>query len=442
MKTISGKNRFQFVAYMSPPPADARDGKKTFSVKNFVTEEHFGNVKMCGFNRLSAIYEHTEEQYLQSMALCDRLDLEYTVREQVEGESLRDLFRDHWETEETAAYLKKIQPQLKSRFDEYAKHPSFVGILASDEPHAGKFPALKLAQDWFERNYPGKEFEVNLLPDYANGEQLTGIKGAEKNYCKHVDDFVNIVRPKFLSYDYYPLMIDREKNEYYIRSTYLKNLEIIAKKAKEQHVPFRVFLLTLGHWSCRTVTTYEEIAWQVYTAMAYGATGAQTFTYWTMLGHKPNNPEHVTTALVGVNGELLPAWYAMREVISEVRSFEQAFLQFDWQKCLYCLSEEGRENPLFQELDRNTDDILQGVNTDADVVVGCFGRDGRRAYLVSNVSDPAYRLTAAIEIRFYGDYNVTVYQNGKKYVAVTDGNRLLLSVRSGSGAFVVLEGKR
>jgi len=150
----------------------------------------------------------------------------------------------------------------------------------------------------------------------------------------------------------------------------------------------------------------------------------------------------VTTALVGVNGELLPAWYAMREVISEVRSFEQAFLQFDWQKCLYCLSEEGRENPLFQELDKNKDDILKGVKTDVDVVVGCFGRDGRRAYLVSNVSDPAYRLTAAIEIRFYGDYNVTVYQNGKKYVAVTDGNRLLLSVRSGSGAFVVLEGKR
>lgn len=437
------RNRFQFVAYMSPPPADARDGKKTFSVENFVTEEHFSNVKKCGFNRLSAIYEHTEEQYLASMALCDRLGLEYMARDQVEGESLRDLFRDHWETEEeTAAYLQKIQPQLKSRFDEYAKHPSFVGILASDEPHTGKFPALKSVQDWFERSYPGKEFEINLLPDYANGEQLTGIAGAQKDYQKHVDDFADIVRPKFLSYDHYPLMIDREKNEYYIRSTYLKNLEVIAKKAKERGIPFRVFLLTLGHWSFRTVTTYEEIAWQVYTAMAYGATGAQTFTYWTMLGHKPNNPEHVTTALVGVNGELLPAWFAMREVISEVRSFEREFLQFDWQKCLYCLSGEGRKNPLFEELDKNTDDILQSVKTDADAIVGCFAREGKRAYLVSNVSDPDYRLKTATELCFDGDYGVTVYQNGKKSSACTDGNKLLLSVRSGGGAFVVLEKKR
>ncbi len=434
--------RFQFVAYMSPPPANARDGGKAFSVDNFMTEEHFSNVKKCGFNRLSAIYEHTEEQYLQAMELCDKLGLEYMVREQVDGESLHDLFAAHWQAGEADTYFQKILPQVKSRFDRYASHPSFVGILASDEPHAGKFSALKTVQDWFVRNYPEKEFEINLLPDYASGEQLTGKEGAPSDYREHVNDFVNTVRPQFLSYDHYPLMVDREKNEYYLRSTYLKNLEVVAKRAKEARIPFRVFLLTLGHWSYRTVTAYEEIAWQVYTAMAYGATGAQTFTYWTALGHEPNNAEHVTTALVGVNGELLPAWYAMREVIAEVRSFEDEFLQFEWEKCIYFLSESGRENALFGALEKNTDDALKSIKTDVDLIVGCFRSGGKKAYLISNVSDPADRLTASAELNFEGDYNILVYRSGEKRSAVTENGKLSLVIRSGGGAFVVLGDRR
>ena len=437
------KERFDFVAYMSPPPADAKDGKKFFSVRDFMTEEHYRNVRECGFNRLSAIYEHTEEQYLRAMSFCDLLGLEYVVREQVEGASLDDIVEHFWENPKAAEKeLSRIEHSVKARIERYAEHPSFVGILGCDEPHIRKFSVLKLLCGWMKENFPDKEFEVNLLPDYASGEQLTGAEGGEKNYREYVDAFIRSVEPQVLSYDHYALMIDRNTGKTYIRDSYLENLQIMARQAQKFQISFRVFLLTLGHWSFRTVSSYREIAWQVYTAMAYGATGAQTFTYWTMLGHPPGNPENVTGALVSAEGELLPAWYAMREVIGEVRFFEREYLCFSWEKCLWIVPEKSMLSTLVRSLEQNTDARLIEIDADAELLIGCFSDGRRRAYLLSNLSDPAEEKEAKAEITFDCNYEGTIYQGGRKERFQTEAKKFRVLLRSGEGAFLILEKRR
>lgn len=431
---------FEFTAYMSPPPANARgDGKSSGEGnENFQTEEHYANVKECGFNRLSAIYEYDEAEYLNALKLCDKLGLEFLVRDQ---HDLKPLINERSDISVEERFSQR-ESYLKARFDKYAVHPSFAGVLASDEPHSGKFSSIRFMQDWFMKNYPNKDFEINLLPDYANGEQLTGIAGAEKDYQKYVDDFTDIVCPQFLSYDHYALLLDRETGKPYLRESYLKNLEVIAKKAKEQNLSFSVFLLTLGHWSFRTVSSYREIAWQVYTAMAYGAKGAQTFTYWTMLGYAPGNPQRVTSALVSADGKLLPAWYAMKEVISEVRAFEKEYLTFFWKKSICFLSENPHENKLVEKLDKNSDELLLGIKTTADLLVGCFEKESQRAYLVSNLTDPAFEISAEAELLFAEDYVVTVYKAGKKDSFSTERKKLSVRLRSGEGIFIVLKEKK
>ena len=220
--------------------------------------------------------------------------------------------------------------------------------------------------------------------------------------------------------------------------SYLKNLEIFAKEAKRANIEFKVFLLTIGHWDFRTVSTYEEVAWQVYTSMAYGASGAQTFTYWTSLEYEPyNNPANVTTALVGQSGELLPAWYAMQETIAEVRSFEKAYFNYSWDKCIYFLKKA--ENPVTKMLDKNEDSCLKSAKTSADVIVGCFSNDSDKAYLVSNITDPKDKITAKIKLKFDKDYSVIVCKDGKKLETATKNKKLRVDIRSGSGAFIEIK---
>ncbi|MBE5745583.1 MAG: hypothetical protein E7355_05580 [Clostridiales bacterium] len=432
------RTQFDFIAYMTPPPENPRgDGRNDVSI-DCQTDEHYQNIVKCGFNGVSAIYELEMDEYQKALDFCDKYGLTMLVRDQKSLEQF--VIKDLCITEKTVEeFLAEQGDEMQARLDAYAKHPSFAGILAADEPHSGKYPAIKKLQDWFAERYPGKEFEVNLLPDYASAEQLFNDKNAKYPYQKYLDDFVDIVQPEYLSYDHYALIVDHSaKDKMYLRPSYLKNLEQFAKAAQRTGKEFKVFLLTLGHWDFRTVATYADIAWQVYTSMAYGASGAQTFTYWTTLEYEPyNNKSHVTTALVGQNGELLPAWYAMQETIAEVRAFEKAYFNYSWEKCVYFL--KGFSNPMTKNLDKNKDECLKKAKTSADVIVGCFKNDASKAYLISNLTDPKDNVTAKTTLCFDKDYDVVVWQAGKKTVEKTQKKKLNIQLRSGEGIFVEIK---
>lgn len=78
--------------------------------------------------------------------------------------------------------------------------------------------------------------------------------------------------------------------------------------------------------------------------MAYGAVGAQTFTYWTNLSNGPT--EKITNALVDRDGTKMPAWYAMQEVIAEVRAFENVYMNFEWQGVLPAVADVYEGNAM------------------------------------------------------------------------------------------------
>lgn len=434
---MDNRTQFDFIAYMTPPPENARgDGREDKNIE-CQTDEHYANIVKCGFNGTSCIYELESVEYHKALSLCDKYGLTMLVRDQKGLEKF--VVKELGVTGESAVkWLEKNGESLKLRLDEYATHPSFAGILAADEPHTGKYPELRILQDWFKKYYPEKEFEVNLLPDYASQEQLFNEEKGNYPYQKYLDEFIDVVQPEYLSYDHYALIINHETGEQYLRPSYLKNLEYFAKASRRTGIPFKVFLLTLGHWDFRTVSTYADIAWQVYTSMAYGASGAQTFTYWTSLEFEPyNNKAHVTTALVGQKGELLPAWYAMQETIAQVRAFEKAYFQYQWEKCVYFL--KGDSNPLTDSLDKNKDECLLGAKTSADVVVGCFANSSDKAYLISNITDPKDGISAKMKLIFDKDYTVMVWQDGKKIEKRTKRNKLALKLRSGEGVFVEIK---
>ncbi|WP_049556356.1 hypothetical protein [Nonomuraea sp. SBT364] len=156
--------------------------------------------------------------------------------------------------EQTVALIGRV-------IGDYRAHRSFRGISLMDEPLPDRFERLATGVSAVRSH--GYLPYVNLLPSHATGP-----------YDEYVRDFVSIVRPALLSFDRYPFLSSGED------AGYFADLATIRAHAAEAEVPAWMYVQTLAYDGHRTPTA-AELAWQVNTALAYGYTGIQYFTYWT-----------------------------------------------------------------------------------------------------------------------------------------------------------------
>ncbi len=435
---MNQRKNFRFVAYLSPPPAKVGYGEFADNA-NYIDEENYRTMTDCGFDSAIGLFEKRVAHYLAGMKQAEKVGMEYFVRDQFKSGSLEGIIDYLGKRRDAAGLLAQKGDKIAERFDKYGEYSAYAGILASDEPPATKFPAIRTVQDWFKARYPEKKFIVNLLPTYANPEQLSGIQGIrtfdfEKDYVR---TFIEIVQPEILSYDHYALIYDAAKKENVLREDYLRNLEVFAEASKDTQKPFYNFLLTIGHLFYRTVKTYADIAWQVYTSMAYGVKGVQTFTYWTLLSN--GETEKITGALVDREGNKMPAWYAMQRVIREVRSFEDLYMRYHWQGTMPVRG-ENPENPNFSALKKPLKEhkAVSDIHAEADCIIGAFEENGKYAFLIANFTDPAMRKTAKIFVRFASE-KILVCRGGKREEVQLDEGKFSCTLESGEGAFLVLE---
>ncbi|HSP87827.1 MAG TPA: hypothetical protein VLN45_06820, partial [Ignavibacteriaceae bacterium] len=122
---------------------------------------------------------------------------------------------------------------------------------------------------------------VNLYPTYW--DQTPDLT----SYEKYIDAFISSqeYKPRVLCFDHYPLL----KSEFggYRRDFY-SNLSVIRKKSLEYNIPFWMIVLTSGHENYKN-PTLQELSFQVYSALAYGAKGIGYYLYskaWRNYGYK------------------------------------------------------------------------------------------------------------------------------------------------------------
>ncbi|WP_165251301.1 hypothetical protein [Paludisphaera soli] len=202
------------------------------------------------------------------------------------------------------------RPRVESLVKEVREHPAVFGYLLRDEPSAAVFPGLAVVADAIRELHPGAWPYINLLPNYADPEQL-----GTPDYESHLKAFVEACRPPILSYDHYALFDGGG-----LRAGYFANLESMRRAGLEHQIPFWNIVLTTAHFHYRE-STPADIRFQVYTSLAYGARGIAYFTYFSPpIGNFRMGP-------IDQFGNETPTWGMLRNVNLQVARLAPTLLK-------------------------------------------------------------------------------------------------------------------
>lgn len=199
---------------------------------------------------------------------------------------------------------------VTSLIRQVGKNPVVYGYYLRDEPSAEAFPGLATVAALIREMAPGKWPYINLLPNYANQEQL----GAP-TYPEYLQKFCTECQPTILSYDHYALMDDGS-----LRDGYWQNLEQMRLAARHNSLPFWNIVLGEAHFHYREPTA-ADLRFEAYSSLACGARGLAYFQYFAP------NVGNYRAAAIDQFGNPTPTWGHLQNVNLQVAALAPTLLQ-------------------------------------------------------------------------------------------------------------------
>jgi hypothetical protein len=157
---------------------------------------------------------------------------------------------------------------IKSLVSDYSSFPALGGYYVWDEPGTGDFAAVKNIYEILRKEDPSRLPLNAMLPSY----------GPYKNYADYAAEFVKVVDPPVLSFDYYGVIRDDSDKNHPIKISdgLYNDLAVWSKLSTETGKPLW-FYASSCHWANVASPTMPVLSAQVFTAIAYGAKGIQYF---------------------------------------------------------------------------------------------------------------------------------------------------------------------
>ena len=150
---------------------------------------------------------------------------------------------------------------------------------------------------------------LNIYPYFTSSKTLKA-----DSYIDYVEQFIEKVRPEFVSFDSYGL------SKWALHPQYFLNLEIIARESKKYNLPFWAYILTsqFGNYAKPTKGT---LSFQAFCNLAYGAQGLSYFSYRQIVNSKLN----ITVSPVDTNYQKMPIYDAVKDLNAEIRYYSKYF---------------------------------------------------------------------------------------------------------------------
>jgi hypothetical protein len=243
-------------------------------------QEMFDQIRACGFN-LAGFVKPEQLDHVQQAGL--------------EG----FVFDPHNHVGDAEAELEpaEITRRVEGLVKRVGGHPAAFGYYLRDEPGARVYPGLRKWAETYKQAAPGALAYINLFPNYASPSQMN-----TETYAEYLESFLNVVQPRYVSYDHYAMMDDGS-----LRGGYFANLEAVRAAALRHGIPFWNIVLANAHFHYAEPSP-ATLRFQLYTTLAYGARGISYFTYFAP---KVGN---YRLAPIDQFGNPTPTWEMLRNV--------------------------------------------------------------------------------------------------------------------------------
>ena len=207
--------------------------------------------------------------------------------------------------EEADNHIRKVMESITDPEDRKAIHAIYI----RDEPNASLFPRLNIWSEAIKKQ--GFLPYINLYPDAVLPEWL-----GTKDYEEHLDQYVEICDPPYISYDNYSLFEGGRLDE----DRFFGNIEAIRHKSLQAGIPFWNVILANAHFKYAEPSD-ATFAIQVYSTLAYGGRGIGYFTYYTpQVGNYRLSP-------IDRFGYRTKTWGMMRNINLQVHSLAPVYCQ-------------------------------------------------------------------------------------------------------------------
>ncbi len=411
-----GPNTMPIGAWSDPPPANFAG---VYDNPDLVNNEQYRLIHEAGLNVIYGLYNNAElnlDGVLKSLDYAAQNDVVYLVR-------------DH---QVTGSYSDEDLQYLQDAIDRYKEKSAFGGVMVIDEPGVISYNNLGNLHKNFKDLLPNKTFYINLLPTYASKNQLVnGAGGGNMNddsmtYGRYIDEYITLVKPKFISYDFYPFTGLQFGQ---MRGGYFEQMSLIKEKADEAKIPYWVFIQA-SSWSPSSLRVPNdiEIQWQVSTALAYGAKGIQYFMYYTSM---EQHSESFVGGMVDVNGNKNPMYDYVQKANRQIAAVDHILMNAKHMGVIV----NGESPDAIPQTDQITQyENLTSVSGD-DALIGCFNYQGKAAYYVVNNS--LTNTLGEITLNFSSSVTVNTYQNGSE--SETSGENISLSIPAGEGVLIEIK---
>lgn len=300
------------------------------------------------------------------------------------------------------------------------------GYRLFDEPSSTIFPQLRERVAAIRQARPDKLAYINLYPNYANSKQL-GVA----TYEEHVARFVSQVQPDVLCMDHYPIFKPAGDS----RDRYCRNLETMRVHSVKAGIPFWNYFNT-APFGPHTDPTEDQIRWQVYTSIAYGAKGVAYFTYGT-----PDTFEFPKgSAILQRDGSRTRHWYQARRINARIKKLGPTLMQLR-STGVYRVKPGDDPADALRATPIRTISHAE-VDPPNDYLVGVFRHaDGRRAVMLNNYRF-AYTAWPTVEFNAASDQVLEIDQRSGQEIPLRDDSPkmpgLQISLDAGEGRLFLL----
>ena len=239
-------------------------------------------------------------------------------------------------------------------------HPSFYAYNVWDEPELFEYPEMiRRIREIYK--YDDSHFcYVNLFPNYGWDDWV------EELYLETLRHYLKNVPVSFLSFDYYPVIVNEAGNRT-LREAWYHNLEDIRTAAKEAGVPIWSFALAKAHRPYPR-PTLADLRVQHFSNLVYGAVAFQYFT---------------TRAIVWNNDVVTDIYPIVKQVNEELKQMENIFLGADIKDIWHT----GAEIPRGTKVLETCPDGISKIETgDNGAVVSYFTNNGKQYVAIVNRS--------------------------------------------------------